>query len=125
MIFGLAGYVAERLGNGSFIKKQIVLLVVYLAGMFVLTVVGLAAGLAFFAIKLTLYYMPFYYAGYLFGQFDETILAKTMGRKVIDCMIAISFAFWLFITLRFSLYEVSDGVFAIGGRQRLWPAVLR
>lgn len=116
MIFGLAGYVAERLGNGSFIKKQIVLLVVYLAGMFVLTVVGLAAGLAFFAIKLTLYYMPFYYAGYLFGQFDETILAKTMGRKVIDCMIAISFAFWLFITLRFSLYEVPDGVFAIGGR---------
>lgn len=113
IIFGFAEYFSERFGNNRIIRQQVSLLIFYLAGMAVLAIIGYVAGLAFFAIKLTLYYMPFYYAGYLFGQFDEKKLMGPAGKKVVDCVIAAACAFWLFVTLRYSLYEMADSVFAI------------
>lgn len=113
MIFGMASYLAERIGKSSEIKKQISLLLCYLAGMVLLVGIGMVMGLSFFAIKLTLYYMPFYYAGYLYGQFDDKILSTAQGKKVIDCCVAVCFVIWIFVILRFSLYEMSDGGLAI------------
>ena len=113
MIFGIASLIAERLGKESVLKKQIVLLGCYLAGMVLLVGVGAILGLSFFAIKLTLYYMPFYYAGFLYGQFDDRMKESEIGKKIIDSVVAICFVVWLFVILRFSLYEMSDGGFAI------------
>lgn len=113
MIFGIASFIAERLGKESVLKKQIVLLGCYLAGMVLLVGVGAILGLSFFAIKLTLYYMPFYYAGFLYGQFDDRMKESEIGKKIIDSVVAICFVVWLFVILRFSLYEMSDGGFAI------------
>ena len=81
--------------------------------MVLLVGIGAILGLSFFAIKLTLYYMPFYYAGFLYGQFDDRMKESDTGKKVIDSIVAICFAVWLFVILRFSLYEMSDGGFAI------------
>lgn len=113
MIFGIASFVAERLSKNNMLKKQIVLLGCYLAGMVLLVGIGAVLGLSFFAIKLTLYYMPFYYAGFLYGQFDDRLKKSEEWKKVIDGAVAICFVMWLFVILRFSLYEVSDGGFAI------------
>lgn len=113
MIFGVASFLAERIGKGKAAKKQIILLLCYLIGMVLLVGIGMGMGLSFFAIKLTLYYMPFYYAGYLYGQIDDRLLHSEKGKKVVDCMIAICFAVWLFVILRFSLYEMSDSGLAI------------
>ena len=113
MIFGIASFVAERLSKENLLKRQIVLLGFYLVGMILLVGIGAILGLSFFAIKLTLYYMPFYYAGFLYGQFDDRMKESEIGKKIIDSVIAICFVVWLFIILRFSLYEMSDGGFAI------------
>lgn len=113
MIFGVASYLAERIGKSSEIRKQVTLLLCYLAGMIFLVGIGMVMGLSFFAIKLTLYYMPFYYAGYLYGQIDDKLLSTDKGKKAVDCCVAVCFATWLFVILRFSLYEISDSGFAI------------
>ena len=113
MIFGVASFVAERLSKENLLKRQIVLLGCYLAGMVLLVGIGAISGLSFFAIKLTLYYMPFYYAGFLYGQLDDKIKESETGKKIIDSVVAVCFVVWLFVILRFSLYEMSDGGFAI------------
>ena len=113
MIFGVASFVAERASKENLLKKQIVLLGCYLAGMVLLVGIGVILGLSFFAIKLTLYYMPFYYAGFLYGQFDDRMKESETGKKIIDSVVAICFVMWLFVILRFPLYEMSDGGFAI------------
>ena len=113
MIFGIASFIAERVSKENLLKKQIVLLGCYLAGMVLLVGIGVILGLSFFAIKLTLYYMPFYYAGFLYGQFDDRMKESETGKKMIDSVVAICFVMWLFVILRFSLYEMSDGGAAI------------
>lgn len=113
MIFGIASFIAERVSKENLLKKQIVLLGFYLVGMVLLVGIGAILGLSFFAIKLTLYYMPFYYAGFLYGQFDDRMKESEIGKKIVDSVVAICFVVWLFIILRFSLYEMSDGGFAI------------
>ncbi len=113
MIFGIASFIAERLSKENVLKKQVVLLVCYLAGMVLLIGIGLLLGLSFFAIKLTLYYMPFYYAGFLYGQFDDKIMESENGKKIVDCVVAVCFVIWLYVILRYSLYEMSDSGFAI------------
>jgi len=113
MIFGIASFIAERLSKENVLKKQVVLLVCYLAGMVLLIGIGLLLGLSFFAIKLTLYYMPFYYAGFLYGQFDDKIMESENGKKIVDCVVAACFIIWLYVILRYSLYEMSDSGFAI------------
>lgn len=113
MIFGIASFIAERVNKENLLKKQILLLGCYLAGMVLLVGIGAVLGLSFFAIKLTLYYMPFYYAGFLYGQFDDRMKESDTGKKMIDSVVAICFAVWLFVILRISLYEMSDGGLAI------------
>ena len=113
MIFGIASFIAERMRKESRLKKQIVLLGCYLVGMVLLVGIGAILGLSFFAIKLTLYYMPFYYAGFLYGQFDDSTKESEIGKKIIDSVVTICFVVWLFVILRFFLYEMSDGGFVI------------
>ena len=113
MIFGAASFIAERLSKKNALKKQVVLLVCYLAGMALLVRIGGLLGLSFFAIKLTLYYMPFYYAGFLYGQFDDKIMESENGKKIVDCVVAICFVIWLYVILRYSLYEMVDSGFTI------------
>ena len=113
IIFGIASFIAERLSKENLQKKQIVLLGFYLVGMVLLVGIGAILGLSFFAIKLTLYYMPFYYAGFLYGQFDDRMKESDTGKKMIDSIVAICFVMWMFIILRFPLYEMSDGGAAI------------
>lgn len=111
MIFGVASYVAELVGKDNNLKKQMTLLIVYILGMVVLASIGILLGMSFFAIKLTLYYMPFYYLGYLYGQYDARIL--DCEKRIVDFVIASSFIIWLFVILRISIYEMPDNGLAI------------
>ena len=110
MIFGIASFIAERVSKENLLKKQIVLLGCYLVGMVLLVGIGAILGLSFFAIKLTLYYMPFYYAGFLYGQFDDRMKESDTGKMIIDSVVAVCFVVWLFVILRYSIYDMSDGI---------------
>ena len=113
MIFGVASYVAERIIPEAGFKNQLITLGVYIAGMVVLGGIGLKLGLSFFAIKLTLYYMPFYFAGYLYGQYDSCLMKWKQGKSLRDLVVAVCSVCWLFIILRYSLYDMSDSGVAI------------
>lgn len=113
IIFGVSTFVAKIMAKNSEIKQQVLILILYVVGMAILSCVGFVAGLSFFAIKLTLYYMPFYFAGYLYGQYRDRILEKKWRKTAIDTIIAICLAGWLFIMVRYHLYALPDNGIAI------------
>ncbi|MBR0081785.1 MAG: acyltransferase [Clostridia bacterium] len=109
MVFGLSVFAARKLAKDATIKRQIFTTLLYLVGMGVLLGIGWLAGLSFFAMKLTLYYMPFYFAGYLYGQFRDRILSAKWGKTAVEVTVAVCLAAWLFGMTRFRLYSLPDG----------------
>ncbi len=116
MIFGLSTYFAGKISKGKEIKNKTLTLLFYVVGMAVLAAVGFVFGFSFFAIKLTLYYMPFYFAGYLYGQYRERILNTKWGKQTVDAAVAACFAVWLAIMTRCYIYALSDSVMAVALR---------
>ena len=108
IILGIAIFCAKKVINTIGFKQQVVIAVVYGIGMFGLLGIGMIFGMSFFAIKLTLYYMPFYFAGYLYGQYGDKIKRIKKGNVILDMIIATSLFVWLFIILRYSIYNMSD-----------------
>ena len=85
-------------------------------GLMGLTVVGYLMGLDFFAIKLTLYYLPIYLLGYMYGQIQNWVIARANGKCFINIMIVASFALWLAAINRFDFFAGGDNVMMIIGR---------
>ena len=108
IIFGVSCFVARKIAKEPGIKRQIATLAVYIFGMAILTGIGLVAGLSFFSIKLTLYYMPFYFAGYLYGQYADKISEAKWGKTAIDATVAVCLAVWLLVMTRYDLYALPD-----------------
>lgn len=108
MIFGISSLVSS-LVKSSVTGKQILLFASYICGMALLGAVGYLAGMSFFCIKLTLYYMPFYFAGYLYGQYRDKIFALSFGKRAVDITVAICFAAWIFTLARVNLFSLADG----------------
>ncbi|MBO4693927.1 MAG: acyltransferase [Clostridia bacterium] len=108
VIFGISSYISSFVKSSVFIK-QAILFASYVCGMAVLGGIGYFAGMSFFCIKLTLYYMPFYFTGYLYGQYRDKIFALSFGRQAVDVIVAVCFAIWLFVLVRFNLFSMSDG----------------
>lgn len=78
----------------------------YLIGMAILAGIGYWAGLNFFCIKLTLYYMPFYFLGYIFGLYHEKI--KKRLPSLIPIIVAVSVVLWIVAIVKLNIYELSD-----------------
>lgn len=108
MIFGISSFISSRFIKSSRLMKQGILLATYLACMALLGIIAFYEGLSFFAIKLTLYYLPFYYIGYLYGQCDDKLLCNERNKKILDGIIAIAFTIWIFVSVNYSLYGMSD-----------------
>lgn len=113
LIFGVSSYLANRMTNkkqslNGYIRDIIITGIFYMAGMAILAVIGLLMGLSFFCIKLTLYYMPFYFAGYTYGKLQDQINESTKGRRLTQIVVAVSLFAWLAIILRINLYTISD-----------------
>lgn len=113
MIFGISMFLARKIAGGSEIKRQIFIFVFYHIGIVALVGIGIVTGLSFFAIKLTLYYMPYYFAGYLYGQYQDKIMGLIWGNTTVDIVISACLAIWLFIITRYPLYELQDNGMAI------------
>lgn len=116
MVFGISAFLSEKTSKTSQLKQQIFTLIFYVLGMAALAGIGLIAGLSFFSIKLTLYYMPFFFAGYLYGQYRDRIMGNRIGRTVIDCIVAVCLAVWLSIISRTYLFSLPDNISGIALR---------
>lgn len=85
-------------------------------GLIGLAVIGYIMGLDFLAIKLTLYYLPIYLLGYMYGQIQNWVIARANGKCFINIMIVASFALWLAAINRFDFFAGGDNVMMIIGR---------
>ena len=110
--------IADFLSYGIFKKQnEYVKLTIktffYVLGMCSLAVVGYFMGLSFLCIKLTLYYMPFYYVGYLYSKFDTKFNEIKFFKISSDIVIALSFVLWIFLMKRYNFFEIGDSGFGI------------
>ena len=108
VIFGIANFVSSKIKN-TILGKQALLLLVYICGMAVLGIIGYFVGMSFLGIKLTLYYMPLYFSGYVYGQYRDRIFSLSFGKRTVDIIVAVCLAVWIFSLTRFNLFTLADG----------------
>lgn len=105
VIYLVSAFFAEKLCRRKAIIP-FVTLCFYLVGMAMLGGLGYFAGFDFLCIKLTLYYMPFYFMGSLFGLYQ----AKITGRypKLIQAVVALCAVVWIIAIIKLELFSLSD-----------------
>ena len=113
MVFGICSYLSGRIAKESKIKLIVLTFVFYVICMSLLFAVGMLLGLSFFAIKLTLYYMPFYFAGYLYGQFRDSLFNWDTKRIAFSIITVFSVFTWFFILTRYNIYRLEDSGLSI------------
>ena len=113
IIFGVSSFVAGKVSPNNKFAKTITTAGLYLCGMAVLAGIGHFTGLSFFSIKLTLYYMPFYFAGYLYGEYQDVLSKKEWYGKVQNILVLFCLLSWLYIIRYFTLFELSDSGLAV------------
>ncbi len=80
--FTIASFIGLRLAcRRGDIAELCLTSILYLLFMGMLVCVGLIAGLSFLGIKLTLYYMPFFFMGYLFGRWQHYLTGECARLK--------------------------------------------
>lgn len=103
-------FILSRFIAGKMCKKQSVLTYITLIfyGCFVglYALIGYFAGMSFFCIKLTLYYMPFYFLGYLFGVYKDTIFSRFFTG--IQIIIAACTVVWVVAIVKLHLFYLDD-----------------
>ena len=104
MIYGLADYASNKISKST-TWNTLIHLTLCGVGMIVLGVIGYIAGLSFFCIKLTLYYIPIYLLGYLYGQLQDKFLALKKSSSLVNGVITISLVIWLTMILRFNFHD--------------------
>ena len=109
VIFGVAQYVGAKLPKG----KVLGVTVTYGLGAGLLLLLGKLFGLGFLGIKLTLYYMPFYFAGYLYGQYGDLLAQKKFGKILRRIVLFGALALWLVLVVLFRTYSMTDNGSAI------------
>lgn len=109
MIFGIADLLSNKWCNDKLLNilSHLVLLGIGLIG---LATIGYFFGLEFFAIKLTLYYLPIYMIGYLFGRIQDQLLLKAKIRTIINYIIIASLGLWLASINRLDFFGGEDSI---------------
>lgn len=108
MVFGVADLLSNKIAK----DKKIVNIFLHLAfcgiGMIVLGAIGYVLGLSFLGIKLTLYYLPIYLIGYLYGQLQDSLMAKSYSKSLVNVTIAVCLGLWLSIINRVDFFGGAD-----------------
>lgn len=115
MIYGVSDLISNK-----WFKKEWSNVFSHLAmcgvGMVGLAIIGYFAGMSFFAIKLTLYYLPIYLLGYLYGKIQAWLMAKKNAQTIVNCIVVVSLGLWLATISRFDFYAGGDGALMVAGR---------
>lgn len=108
MVFGFAQFAAHK---HTGLKNTAIICLVSILGAAILGCVGLVAGLSFLCIKLTIYYLPFYLLGHIYGKYSEKV-----PEKVKQICVAVGLIVWLVIILQVNLFAIEDGLVGIALR---------
>lgn len=79
-----------------------------------LSLIGSKVGYKFMGIHLTLYYTPFYFAGIVFGRFQNELESTALWNKSKNCLYFIMLITWVFLICRVNFYFAPDnGTFIV------------
>lgn len=105
MVFGFAQFAAHK---HTGLKNTAIICLVSILGAAILGCVGLVAGLSFLCIKLTIYYLPFYLLGHIYGKYSEKV-----PEKVKQLCVVVGLIVWLVIIRQVDLFAIEDGLYGI------------
>lgn len=106
VIYGVSDFLSNKFANRNKAFNILTHLACIVGGACILIGIGCFAGMSFLDIKLTLYYIPLYSCGYLYGQLQDVILAKKRATSLVEITVGLCLAVWLGLLVRFNFYGV-------------------
>lgn len=111
MIFGIAQYLSAKIHkNKSWIKGIVSTIVFMIIGTVLLLSIGLLFGMSFLGIKLTIYYIPFFCAGYLFSVLQAQYRECSWFKDICRVIIAGSALIYVSLIIRVNFYTIGDSL---------------
>lgn len=115
ILYLIADYISNRITCKA--VTDVIWHIVFVAiGASLLVIVGILAGFDFLGIKLTLYYIPFYLCGFIYGRLQDAVRSTKNGEKITEVAVCASLALWLALLIRFNFFADSSDVMMIGMR---------
>lgn len=115
LIWGIGSYLAGKLSK----QEKVLPVFTALASMILacgLFIVGIIWGMSFLAIKLSLYYLVFYFVSYLYsryvGYFNQKAWFQTVKQIAVACLILV----YAYLIINYNTYTSDDSVPNIGIR---------
>lgn len=115
ILFSFTDFIVNRLN----VKSVAWIIALHVLGMFIgmglFGGIGLMAGMDFLDIKLTIFYIPLFTGGYLYGQLQERISTIKYSKTVMPTIYSLCLGAWLWILLhmRFFAVEMIPSVLAM------------
>lgn len=115
LMFGTSTLLANNITEKTFYRIVMTVLtsIVFAA---LLLVIGIKVGISFLGIKLTLYYLPFFYLGYLFSIIEKDCSGKAWFETTKQAIMLPSIIIYSFIIMNFTLYDVEKTLINIAAR---------
>ena len=113
--WGISSFCANKLTAKKFLRVVFCTAFSMLLAMLLL-LVGIKAGITFLNIKLTLYYIPYFFLGYIFASFSTDIRAKKYYKSIESIVVAASFVIFVCLSLRFNVATSGETVIEIATR---------
>ena len=106
-IYSTSVYIANKVNKEDGIKNVVAFTVSYGCFSLIVLGVGLLLGFSFLGTKLTMYYLPFYFCGVIFGRYQH-LIEKHQGIK--DVSIALALIVFISIISRLYLYDLDETI---------------
>lgn len=104
ILFGVSDYFSSKIGKRGILEQVIYHGVFMFVGMCALLGLGFFMEIDFLSIKLTLYYIPLYFLGYLFGQYQDKLSAQSNYSKYKPFIVAVAMTVWVAILVRLDIF---------------------
>ena len=108
MIFGTAQFISGKLFKN--IQKPIVVSLFSVLLSLPLLVIAKFAGISFLGIKLILYYLPFFFLGYLFGAFGDKMGQMKRYNLLRDVVIGLAVIGYIIIMSKYNIFLLGESV---------------
>lgn len=112
IFFGFSEFIAKKLFHSK-TKEIIATSLLFVLFSIVLLAIGLSAGMNFLGVKLTLYYLPFYWIGYLYGKFGDILESAKLGNSIKTAVVAASSFIWIYFMFNVNLFSLPDSGISI------------
>lgn len=105
LIYGFASYIGNKF-QSHLLLSNVMHAICYGLGIVFLFGIMYFCGSSFLGTKLTLYYMPFFYMGYLFGKIQNN--NRLVNGKILDVIAAVALVVYVFILSRVCIWDLDE-----------------